>query len=531
MEKPEKQEKKIIRCAIYTRVKTSEGLEQEFSSLDNQRESAESYIQSQKSEGWTSLPERYDDGGYTGANTDRPALQKLMADIREGKIDSVVTYKVDRLSRSLLDFSQILEFFDQNNVTFVSVTQAFNTNTSMGRLTLNILLSFAQFEREIISERTRDKMGAARKKGKWVGGMVPLGYDSDKVNHKLVINQQEAEIVKKIFSLYLEKGSSLSVAMALNENGYRTKIHLGSSGKKIGGMKFTSSGVQLFIKNVTYTGKVSYGGQIYQGEHEPIISDKIFQEAQEILADNRPERRVPRASNNKGLLNNILHCKDCNSTMYYVYSMKDKHKYHYYVCMNAQKRGYKNCPTRIIAAQLMENKFMEFLRQISDDPRIGAKAWEALTLEEKIPLIKSIAKAAHYDAHNETLEIMLHKADISRQFALKLAELKHIPHHRRQAQVSKEPLVRQNLILAHQISRVSAEKNCTLKQIAVWIGITHSRICHIANMLLVSPLIQEEILLSIDKALYNIPEYRLREVIKELDWDKQQEIWKDLLKL
>ena len=167
--------KKNIRCAIYTRVSTSEGLEQEFTSLDNQRESAESYIQSQKSEGWVILPEYYDDPGYTGANTDRPALQKLISDIKEGKIDSVVTYKVDRLSRSLLNFSQLLEFFDQNNVTFVSVTQAFNTNTSMGRLTLNILLSFAQFEREIISERTRDKMGASKMRGKWIGGRPPLG--------------------------------------------------------------------------------------------------------------------------------------------------------------------------------------------------------------------------------------------------------------------------------------------------------------------------------------------------------------------
>jgi site-specific DNA recombinase len=199
----EKIEKKKINCAIYTRVSTAEGLEREFTSLDNQRESAENYIQSQKSEGWIMLPERYDDGGYSGANTERPALQKLLSDIKEGKISCVVVYKVDRLSRSLLDFSQLLEFFEQSNVTFVSVTQAFNTNTSMGRLTLNILLSFAQFEREIISERTRDKMGAAKKKGKWIGGRPPLGYDLDKVNHRLIINQDEAKIEREIFDLYL----------------------------------------------------------------------------------------------------------------------------------------------------------------------------------------------------------------------------------------------------------------------------------------------------------------------------------------
>jgi len=192
-------EKPQIKCAIYTRVSTSEGLEQEFTSLDNQRESAESYIQSQKTQGWTLLPERYDDGGYTGANTDRPALQKLISDIKEDKINCVVVYKVDRLSRSLLDFSKLLEFFDQCKVTFVSVTQHFNTNSSMGRLTLNILLSFAQFEREIISERTRDKMGAAKKKGKWIGGCLPLGYDLDKETHRLMVNPAEAEIVKPKF--------------------------------------------------------------------------------------------------------------------------------------------------------------------------------------------------------------------------------------------------------------------------------------------------------------------------------------------
>src|SRR5476649_1817613 len=171
------------------------------------------------------LPDSYNDGGFTGANTERPALQKLITDIKEGKINCVVVYKVDRLSRSLLDFSKLLQFFDQNNVTFVSVTQHFNTNTSMGRLTLNILLSFAQFEREIISERTRDKMSAAKKKGRWIGGRPPLGYDLDKVNHKLVVNQDEAKIVREIFDLYLEKRSLLSVAIALNEKNYKTKSY------------------------------------------------------------------------------------------------------------------------------------------------------------------------------------------------------------------------------------------------------------------------------------------------------------------
>lgn len=216
--------------------------------------------------------------------------------------------------------------------------------------------------------------------------------------------------------------------------------------------------------------------------------------------------------------------------MYYVYSMKGKNKYNYYLCMNAQKRGYKNCPTRLVAAQTMENKFMEFLRKVIADPRIEPKVWEAFTLEEKIPILKSIVKIAHYDGNNENLEIVLQKGEISHKFALRLAELKHIPYHRRQAEIGSQPWVRQNLILAHQISQVTKERNCSLRDIAQWVGIVHSRVCQIANMLLLSPKIQEEILLSDSKALFNVPEYRLRDITTEVDWDKQQELWNKLLK-
>ncbi len=525
----EKQEKKTIRCAIYTRVSTSEGLEQEFTSLDNQRESAESYIQSQKAEGWIALPERYDDGGYSGANTERPALQKLLTDIKEGKIDCAIVYKVDRLSRSLLDFSQLLEFFDQNKVTFVSVTQHFNTNTSMGRLTLNILLSFAQFEREIISERTRDKIAAAKKKGKWIGGRPPLGYDLDKVNHKLLVNPDEASIVREIFDLYLKKRSFLSVAIALNEKEYKTKSYTSAEGRTFGGIKFNTTGVQLIVKNALYTGRVSYKGQLYPGEQERIISDDTFKETQEILALNRRERKVSGTTKNIGLLNNILRCKACNSTMYYIYSRKGKHKYYYYLCMNAQKRGYKGCPTRLVAAQVIENKFMEFLREMSSDSRIKVESWDTLTLEEKIPILKSIAKGAHYDAHAGILEIVLHKGDKSHQFALKLAELKHIPYHKRQAELLNEPLLRQDLVLAHQINAIMKEKGCSLRRIVQWTGIPLQRICQIANMADISPVIQEEILFSQDKRLFKIPEYKIRDIIFEVDWKKQEQIWKSIL--
>jgi hypothetical protein len=216
--------------------------------------------------------------------------------------------------------------------------------------------------------------------------------------------------------------------------------------------------------------------------------------------------------------------------MYYVYSMKGKNKYNYYLCMNAQKRGYKSCPTRLVSAQTIENKFMEFLRKITADPRIESKAWEKLTLEEKIPLLKSIAKVAPYDALNGILEIVLQKGEICHKFALRLAELKHIPHHRRQIEVSKEPLLRQDLILAHQIYEISKEKGCSLRQIVQWTGIPLPRLCQIANMTDISPRIQEEILFSQDKRLYRIPEYKIRDVISEIEWEKQEQIWNSLLK-
>jgi len=530
MEEKLKPEKKKIRCAIYTRVSTSEGLEKEFTSLDNQRESAESYIQSQKSEGWIILPEIYDDPGYTGANTDRPALQKLISDIKENRIDCVIVYKVDRLSRSLLDFSKLLEFFDQNNVTFVSVTQSFNTNTSMGRLTLNILLSFAQFEREIISERTRDKMGASKMRGKWIGGRPPLGYDLDKEKHKLVINKEEAKIVKEIFDLYLEKRSLLSVAIALNEKSHKTKSYTAAGGRKFGGIKFKSTNIQITIKNVFYIGKVSYRCQLYDGEQERIISDDVFRKAQEILADNRRERKIAGTVNNIGLLSHILRCKACDSTMYIIYTMKGKHKYQYYLCMSAQKRGYNSCPTRLVAAQAMETKVINCLRQISQETKLGQKIWDTLTLQEQIPIIRSLVKEISYDAHNEILDITLLDGK-THSFTVRLRELKRIPQHKRQdGEITKEPAVRQNLVLACQISEISKEKGCSLRQIAKWADIPLPKICEIANMLNISPKIQEEIMLSQDKRLYNIAEYRLRPIIFEIDWSKQQQIWDSLLK-
>jgi len=240
-----------VRCAIYTRKSTEEGLDQDFNSLDAQREAAEAYIHSQAHAGWTALAARYDDGGYSGSNLERPALQRLLADIQAGRIDCVLTHRVDRLSRSLLDFARLMETFEQHQVAFVSVTQHFHSGTSMGRLVLNLLLSFAQFERELIAERTRDKMAAARRKGKWGGGLPVLGYDINASSKKLVINEEEAAQVRAIFALYLQHRGLLPVLAELARRSWRTKQTRTDEGNVRGGRLFTRSSLYRLLTNVT----------------------------------------------------------------------------------------------------------------------------------------------------------------------------------------------------------------------------------------------------------------------------------------
>lgn len=272
-----------VRCAVYTRKSTEEGLEKEFNSLDAQRESGEAYIKSQLHEGWECLPEKYDDGGFTGGNLERPALKRLMNDIEEGKIDCVVVYKVDRLSRSLLDFARLMETFDKHRIAFVSVTQQFNTASSMGRLVLNVLLSFAQFEREIISERTRDKIAAARRKGKWSGGMPLLGYDLAATESKLVINSSEAEQVRTIFDLYLEHQGLISVVTELDRRGWKNKQWMTRKGVLRGGKNFTKTSLYKLLTNVVYTGRQRYKDEVHNGEHDGIVDLEIWQRVQSML--------------------------------------------------------------------------------------------------------------------------------------------------------------------------------------------------------------------------------------------------------
>jgi len=277
---------KPVRCAIYTRKSTEEGLNQEFNSLDAQREAGEAYILSQKHDGWTLVPTQYSDGGYTGANIERPGVRHLLADIEAGEIDCVVVYKVDRLSRSLIDFARMMELFEKRGVCFVSVTQQFNTKSSLGRLTLNILLSFAQFEREIISERTRDKQVAARKKGKWTGGHILLGYDLDSRAGKLAVNAEEAERIREMFRLYLEGTPVLEIVQRFDKLGWRNKQWTTQDDKLYGGSPLRRCHIYKLLGNVLYTGQVKVGDEIFPGEHEAIIDQRTFDLAQKRLEEN-----------------------------------------------------------------------------------------------------------------------------------------------------------------------------------------------------------------------------------------------------
>src|SRR5712692_6230070 len=272
-----------MRCAIYTRKSSEEGLAQEFNSLDAQRESAEAYILSQRHAGWTVLAERYDDGGYTGANLERPALERLLGAIEAGQVECVVVYKVDRLSRSLLDFARLMGIFEKRGVNLVSVTQQFNTTASLGRLTLNILLSFAQFEREIIAERTHDKMSAARRKGKWVGGTPVLGYDVAPGGGKLVVNEDEAHQVRAIFALYLEHRALSPVLSEVQKRQWTTKRWTAKDGRLHPGRSFEHQNLHWLLGNVIYAGKVRHQGQTYTGEHAAIVEAGVWARVQGML--------------------------------------------------------------------------------------------------------------------------------------------------------------------------------------------------------------------------------------------------------
>jgi len=319
--------KPLLRCAIYTRVSSDQGLEQDFNSLDAQREAAEAYVKSQAHEGWKLLRDHFDDGGYSGGTMERPALRRLLDFVTAGRIDVIVVYKVDRLTRSLADFAKLVELFDAHKVSFVSVTQSFNTTTSMGRLTLNVLLSFAQFEREVTGERIRDKIAASKKKGLWMGGVVPLGYRVD--DRKLVVEDDEAKLVRRIFERYLDLGSIPALQRELREQGIVTRPRQRSSGERVGAIPLTNGPLSYILKNRHYLGEINHKGRSWPGEHAAIVDQALFDAVQAKLAKN-----LNRISNRKFSSGALLMGKlfdDRGNAMSPTHAVKKGVRYRYYV--------------------------------------------------------------------------------------------------------------------------------------------------------------------------------------------------------
>lgn len=350
---------KSARCAIYTRKSTEHGLELEFNSLDAQREACAAYIKSQASLGWKAVPARYDDPAFSGGSLERPALQNLMSDIQAGRVDVVVVYKIDRLTRSLADFAKLVELFDKKSVSFVAVTQQFNTTTSMGRLTLNILLSFAQFERELSSERVRDKFAASRKKGKWMGGNSPFGYRSKE--KKLVIDNAEAKTVRHIFAQYLELKSIEKLVVHLSNRNISTRVRALSSRRTTGGVSFGFGALCYLLKNQIYIGKVSHKGIWFTGEHEAIVDRKIFDQVQELLKSQSVVRRRKRSKSYALLTGKIF--DDRGNRMSPTYTTKKGARYRFYVS-SALLTGNKDRvgSVRRVPALSVEQSILKTLR-------------------------------------------------------------------------------------------------------------------------------------------------------------------------
>jgi DNA invertase Pin-like site-specific DNA recombinase len=357
-----------LRCAVYTRKSTEEGLEKEFNSLDAQRESCEAYVASQRAEGWVLLRDRYDDGGFSGGTLERPALRRLLADIEDGQVDVVVVYKIDRLSRALMDFAKLVEVFDRHGVTFVSVTQAFNTTTSMGRLTLNILLSFAQFEREVIGERIRDKVAASRARGMWMGGHVPLGYDVR--DRKLMANETEAATVRRIFEGFAELGSATKLVQVLRSEGVTTKH----------GRPFTTGEIYRLIGNRIYLGEAVHKGVSHPGEHAAIVPLALWDRVHAVLQES-PRVRANRTRNQTpALLRGLIFGPD-GRAMSPTHTCQRGRQYRYYVSQAVLKGMKQDCPIRRIPAGEIEAAVVDQVRALLRQPEVVVGTWRAARVD------------------------------------------------------------------------------------------------------------------------------------------------------
>ncbi|MEK6710371.1 MAG: recombinase family protein [Nitrospinota bacterium] len=398
-----------LRCAIYTRKSSEEGLEQGFNSLHAQREACQAYVKSQAGEGWELIETPYDDGGYSGGTMERPGLQSLLADIGRGLIDVVVVYKVDRLTRALNDFARIVETFESHKVSFVSVTQAFNTTTSMGRLTLNVLLSFAQFEREVTGERIRDKVAASKKKGIWMGGIPPLGYDVR--YRKLEVNSEEAEQVRFIYQRYLELESVPDLVTDLKKRGIHSKSWTTQKGLQRIGIPFARGALYTLLRNPVYIGQIHHKEKIHSGEHEPTVSRELWDKAQDMLAANRRNHRKEKTSNPRNLLAGILF-DDRGNRMAPTHATKGGRRYRYYVSralLDRNPDAAGSIPR--VPAQAIEELITEHIREFL--PAASHNRWEKMSPGEQIQNLRQALRKV--EIRGEVVEVNLLKSALDPQ--------------------------------------------------------------------------------------------------------------------
>ena len=500
---------RAVRCAIYTRKSTEEGLEQDFNTLQAQREAAEAYILSQKQSGWHSLPESYDDGGFSGATLDRPALARLLRAVEARAIDCVVVYKVDRLSRSLLDFARLLSLFEKHGVSFVSVTQDFNTTTSLGRLTLNILLSFAQFEREIISERTRDKLSAARRKGKWTGGNPVLGYDLDPRGGRLLVNEAEAERVREIFSICAETTTIAEAVRRVNARGLRTKDWISKAGVHHRAREFQDSTLDFLLRNVIYKGQICHKGVVYPGEQQPILSSEMWDRANQQhkpgARKDVPHRRV------QSLLAGFLYCGRCGLALSVTYTSRHGTRHTYYVCAACREgRGTGERMPPVAMADLETSLVREL------EPILGEQPSEIA--------IQQCLEQLTYDP--ATREVCVSLRDGSRFVYAVSTRCR-----RESSKARRVPAISSLVALAISYQWLARERKVrSYEELAKIVHLTPSRLSQILLLTNLAPAIQEE-LLFLPHTLggpERITELELRGIAKRIDWSEQLELFRSL---
>ncbi|HEY4359587.1 MAG TPA: recombinase family protein [Bryobacteraceae bacterium] len=511
MTEPAAAEKRNLRCAIYTRKSTEEGLEQAFNTLQAQREAGEAYVQSQRQTGWIALPEHFDDGGFSGASLERPALQRLMDGIERGQIDCVVVYKVDRLSRSLLDFARLMERFDRRGVSFVSVTQDFNTTTSLGRLTLNILLSFAQFEREIISERTRDKLSAARRKGKWIGGWPVLGYDVDMKGGRLLVNVKEAAHVREIFKIAARAETLEAALHAVHARGIKTKVWSTRDGKRHSARMFNRTMLQRLLSNVLYTGSVNHKGTLYPGEHERVVEQSVWEEVNAKLVVRSEHQRGKSHRRQEAPLRGILYCAPCGSAMAPSFTTKRGQKYRYYGCRAARGREGGACTQGSVAAVDLETFLLHKL-----EPVLGsALSWEN---------VHASVRRIEYGWNTNGVAIDF-KDGTRWESEMPMPNRPGAHSGESGTVMGRVPRVSRLLALAIKFERLIREGTIRHHRDIAQAGrISGARLSQIMSLTELAPSIQEELLFlpRTTNGPDQITEKALRQVARSLDWDTQK---------